>query len=303
MTESIEMLSIKLAALPGDAAQRKLPSAVRERWQPLRGGLLNLYRYDYEEFHYEEGHLLLRGNNGTGKSRVIALQLPFLLDGEVASHRVEPDGDPAKRMEWNLLLGKYNERLGYTWIEFGRRHPDGKSEYLTLGCGLSAVAGRGLVGKWFFITTQRIGAELFLQSPSGQALTKDRLLEELGPHGQLFTTARDYRRAVDQALFKLGEQRYSALVDLLIQLRQPQLSRQLDEKKLSAALSEALPPLSFEILADVAEAFRGLEAEREVLAEYSTASRGVTAFLTEYRRYAQIAVRRRAEAVCAAQAA
>lgn len=43
-----------------------LPSPGLGRWQPLRCGLLNLYRYDYEEFHFEQGRLLLRGNNGTG---------------------------------------------------------------------------------------------------------------------------------------------------------------------------------------------------------------------------------------------
>ena len=88
-----------------------LPEPGRDRWQPLRGGLINIYRYDHEEFHYEDGHLLLRGNNGTGKSRILALQLPFLLDGEVGSFRVEPDKDPAKKIEWNLLMDKYPERL------------------------------------------------------------------------------------------------------------------------------------------------------------------------------------------------
>ena len=63
-----------------------------------------------------------RGNNGTGKSKVLALTLPFLLDGDLSPSRVEPDGDREKKMEWNLLLGgKYEERLGYTWLEFGRR--------------------------------------------------------------------------------------------------------------------------------------------------------------------------------------
>src|SRR5881397_4299107 len=109
-----------------EAHTRSLPFPSRQRWQPLRSGLINLYRYDREEFHYEEGRLLLRGNNGTGKSRVLALQLPFLLDGEVAPHRLEPDGDPAKKIEWNLLLGKHSDRLWYTWIEFGRRDDNGR---------------------------------------------------------------------------------------------------------------------------------------------------------------------------------
>ena len=104
-----------------------LPQPRRERWQPLRSGIVNLYRYDCEEFHYEEGRLLLRGNNGTGKSRVLALQLPFLFDGDVTPERLEPDADPSKKIEWNLLMGRYPDRTGYTWIEFGRRDENGPS--------------------------------------------------------------------------------------------------------------------------------------------------------------------------------
>src|SRR5690606_32210789 len=130
-----------------------------------------------------QGHLILRGNNGTGKSRVMALQLPFLLDGRLASNRVEPDADPSKKMEWNLLMGRHNERLGYTWIEFGRLVPTDNNgeehgdlswspsappycngengrvplrgqtqQFVTLGCGLSATKGSGMREPWFFIT-------------------------------------------------------------------------------------------------------------------------------------------------------
>ncbi len=280
-----------------------LPTPRRERWQPLRGGLLNLYRYDDEEFHYRDGHLLLRGNNGTGKSRVLALQLPFLLDGEVSSHRIEPDRDPAKRIEWNLLLGKYPDRLGYTWIELGRRDDGGADRYLTLGCGLQAIAGRGLVGKWFFLTDRRVGEDLFLQTENRQPLSKVRLTEVLGERGELFTTAAKYRAAVDRRLFHLGTERYNALVNLLIQLRQPQLSRKLDEAKLSAALSEALQPLNAGLLDDVAEAFRSLEDDRLTVERLEAAHRGVEVFLHSYRRYTQIAARRRAEGVRGTHAA
>jgi uncharacterized protein (TIGR02680 family) len=276
------------------ASAAVLPVADSRRWQPMRGGLLNLYRYDYEEFRYEQGRLLLRGDNGTGKSRVLALQLPFLLDGEVASHRLEPDGDPAKRIEWNLLLGKHQDRLGYTWLEFGRRDDHGGRHYVTLGAGLRAVDGRGLVGKWFFLTSRRIGEDLFLQSAAGPALTRERLAEAMGDRGEIFTSASAYRKAVDAALFKLGEHRYEALVDLLIQLRQPQLSRQLDERRLSVALGEALAPVAPAIVADVAESFRSLEADRGALEAFQAASRGVEQFLDGYRRYTRVAARRRA---------
>src|SRR5438552_6049190 len=59
----------------------------------------------------------------------------------------------------------------------------------------------------------------------------------------LYDRAADYRRAVDEHLFGLGPHRYEALVNLLVQLRQPQLSKKPDEKLLSRALTEALPPL------------------------------------------------------------
>src|SRR5690606_38901311 len=75
------------------AAVTALPEPTRSRWQPLRLGLVELYHYDVEEFEFRDGHLLLRGNNGTGKSKVLSLTLPFLLDADLRSSRVEPDGD------------------------------------------------------------------------------------------------------------------------------------------------------------------------------------------------------------------
>ncbi|MGX7827255.1 TIGR02680 family protein [Actinokineospora sp. 24-640] len=267
------------------------------RWQPLRAGLVDIFYYDIEEFHFHDGRLLLRGNNGTGKSKVLALVLPFLLDGELAPHRVEPDGDRNKRMEWNLLLGgrhPHTERLGYTWLEFGRLLADGTAEYRTVGCGLKAVAGRGIARHWFFVTSQRVGSELSLVSPTRVALTRERLREAVDGFGTVYDTATEYRRAVDETFFRFGQRRYEALVNLLIQLRQPQLSKRPDEKLLSRALTEALPPLDPALVTTVAEAFRGLEEERDALRGLTEAETAAKAFLGHYRRYARVAAKRRA---------
>lgn len=274
-----------------------LPSPQRDRWQPLRSGVLNLYRFDYEEFHFADGRVLLRGNNGSGKSRVLALQLPFLLDGETSPARVEPDGDPAKRIEWNLLMGRYPDRTGYTWIEFGRRDSEGVDHYLTLGCGLRAVAGHsGLHSRWFFLTSQRVGRDLFLQNHQRTPLGRDRLAEALGSSGRIFQKAEDYRRSVDAALFGLGS-RYGALIELLIRLRRPQLTRKLDENELPEALSEALPTIPAAIVDEVAESFRSLQADRDTVRGFVAAQGAVVAFLAEYTGYIRIALRRRAAAV------
>ncbi|GLW62400.1 hypothetical protein Arub01_06440 [Actinomadura rubrobrunea] len=275
----------------------RLPEPTSERWKPLRAGLVDIFYYDAEEFWFHDGRLLLRGNNGTGKSKVLALTLPFLLDGELAPHRVEPDGDRQKRMEWNLLLGgrhPYPERLGYTWLEFGRRAADGTTEFRTIGCGLKAVSGRGIARHWFFVTDQRPGRDLHLVSATGVALSREKLREAVEGRGMVYDKASDYRRAVDETLFGLGAHRYEALVNLLIQLRQPQLSKRPDERLLSRALTEALPPLSPTLIATVAEAFRGLDEEREALRSLNEARTAAEAFLRHYRRYARIAAKRAA---------
>lgn len=279
-----------------------LPAPTRQRWQPLRLGLVELYHYDVEEFWFRDGHLLLRGNNGTGKSKVLSLTLPLLLDANLSASRVEPDGDRGKRMDWNLLMNKrYERRIGYTWIEFGRCDAQGRTLTLTLGCGLRAVAGRATVDPWFFITDQRVRADLWLTTPERVALSRERLIEAIGTRGQVFENAQAYRRAVDERLFRLGTERYAALVDTLIQLRQPQLSKDPDEERLSEALTQSLRPLDRAALEDVAEAMNELDDIRRNLEEIEAMRKAVAAFATRYRRYAQVATRRRARILRQAQ--
>lgn len=289
------------------AVRPALPEPQRERWQPLRLGLVELFHYDSEEFWFRDGHLLLRGNNGTGKSKVLSLTLPFLFDANLRSGRIEPDGDNGKKMAWNLLLNSYPRRIGYTWIEFGRRAADGSTHYVTLGAGLSAVAGRSQVESWFFILADgddggaRIGRDLWLTNAQGVVLTRERLREAIEGCGQLFDTANSYRRAVDERLFQIGQRRYDALMDTLIQLRQPQLSRKPDEAGLSHALTEALPPLPQELLTDVAVALNQLEEDRRQLDDVRALEGAVKRFDQRYRIYASMLSRRQARELRQAQ--
>jgi uncharacterized protein (TIGR02680 family) len=286
-----------------DDTRAALPRPHLPRWQPLRLGLVELFHYDSEEFWFRDGHLLLRGNNGTGKSKVLSLTLPFLFDAQLKPARIEPDGDPGKKMAWNLLLGRYERRMGYAWIEFGRVDADGTAHFLTLGCGLSATAARPQVDSWFFLLEgSRIGQDFWLIGPTRVVLTRERLRDTLEPlGGQLFSTAAEYRRAVDERLFHLGPVRYAALMDTLIQLRQPQLSKKPDEANLSQALTEALPPLPTDLLADVADALSRLEEDRRELAEYEALERAVGQFSQRYRRYAATQARRKARDLRSAQ--
>ena len=289
-----------------------LPEPQRERWQPLRLGLVELFHSDSEEFWFRDGHLLLRGNNGTGKSKVLSLTLPFLCDAQLRPSRIEPDADNGKRMSWNLLMGTYPRRIGYSWIEFGRVDAQGNKHYLTLGAGMSAVAGKTAVDSWFFLlegagegNDPRIGQDLWLTNDQKVVLTRERLRDALEGQGrgQVFDTAQSYRRAVDERLFHLGTKRYDALMDTLIQLRQPQLSKKPDENGLSHALTEALPPMPSELLADVAEALNQLEEDRKQLEETRQLEQAVRHFEQRYRSYAGTLTRRQAKELRQAQTA
>jgi len=293
-----------------ESSRPALPEPRRERWQPLRLGLIELFHYDSDEFWFHDGHLLLRGNNGSGKSKVLSLTLPLLFDAYLRPSRVEPDGDAGKKMAWNLLMGgRHDRRIGYSWIEFGRRGPDGRVRYLTLGVGLLAVAGRAQVESWFFLLEgdddspdPRIGQDFWLTTADRHALTRERLREALAGRGLMFEhNVQGYRRAVDERLFHLGTHRYAALMDTLIQLRQPQLSKRPDENGLSNALSESLPPLPADLLGDIAEALNQLEEDRTQLEDIRRLEQAVTRFEQRYRIYAGMLARRQARELRQAQ--
>jgi uncharacterized protein (TIGR02680 family) len=273
-----------------------LPKAITQRFQPLRSGLLNLFKYQDQEFWFEKGRLLVRGNNGTGKSRVLALQLPFLFDGEIASRRVEPDSDPARQMAWHLLMeDQFEQRTGYTWIEFGRLDEQGAERYITLGCGMKAVkGGDNQPSRWYFITTKRIGAGLALQDASTPR-SAERLHEALDANDFFTKTAKDYRAEINRRLFGLSGSAYAALIELLIRLRAPQLSKKLDEKTLFEALSNALPSLAADVVDQVANSFKQLEDLRQQYQTLKELQESLRQFRSGYQTYLQTLLIRRAD--------
>lgn len=91
------------------------------------------------------------------------------------------------------------------------------------------------------------------------------------------------------------------LMDTLIQLRQPQLSKKPDEASLSAAPTEALPPLSSDLFTDVSDAFNQLEEDRRQPQDYQDLARSVGHFSDRYGIYARTQTRRQARGLRGAQ--
>ncbi|MFF3735838.1 TIGR02680 family protein [Streptomyces sp. NPDC002566] len=253
------------AAAPAQGAE-----ATRSRWQPHRAGILNVWRYYDETFTFHQGRLLLRGQNGSGKSKALELLLPFLFDASLRPNRLSTFGGSERTMHWNLLgegaSGK--TRVGYVWMEFRRVGEDGTERWFGCGARLQASVHTSTVHADYFTTGSRLAHPdgVLLVNEAGQPLTRAALAQALGERGDVHASATDYRTAVRRELFAgMGEQRYESLLSALLQLRQPKLSERLDPSLLSILLSRALPPLGEGEIAELAEGFERLDRQREHL--------------------------------------
>ncbi|USX48771.1 SbcC/MukB-like Walker B domain-containing protein [Lentzea sp. HUAS12] len=233
-----------------------------DRWQPSRAGIINVWRYYDEIFSFYQGRLLLRGPNGTGKSKALELLLPYLFDANLRPHRLSTFGSADRTMHWNLM-GEGNQgstRVGYVWLEF--QHGE---EWFTCGARLQATTNTTNVSATYFTTSLRVG-DLALVNEAGRPLTTTDLTAAIGEHGVVHTSPADYRHTVRTTLFPgVTEQRYDSLITALLQLRTPKLSERLDPSVLSSLLSKALPPLDQSDLTEIAEGFERLDRQREGL--------------------------------------
>ncbi|MFI6097799.1 TIGR02680 family protein [Lentzea sp. NPDC051213] len=233
-----------------------------DRWQPSRAGIINIWRYYDEIFTFHQGRLLLRGPNGTGKSKALELLLPYLFDANLRPHRLSTFGSADRTMHWNLM-GEGNQgstRVGYVWLEFQQGE-----QWFTCGARLQATTNTSNVTATYFTTSMRVG-DLALVNEAGRPLTRTDLVAAIGDHGVVHASPADYRRTVRTTLFPgVSEQRYDSLITALLQLRTPKLSERLDPSVLSSLLSKALPPLDQSDLTEIAEGFERLDRQREEL--------------------------------------
>ncbi|HVX22248.1 MAG TPA: TIGR02680 family protein [Acidimicrobiales bacterium] len=287
-----------MAVIEHLSAAPHLPRPRPGRMRPLRAGIRNVWEYDDQEFWFSDGRLILRGQNTAGKSKALELLLPFVLDGDVRSERLDPFGSKAKTMYWNLI--EFSDRptaIGYCWVEFGRVDGDGVEQFTTCVVGLRGVRSAGKrVDTWFAVTPARVGVDLEL-APGGVPLTREQFRAALPERSVPSDAARDHRAAVDHALFGLGPDRYDALLHLLLQLRRPKLSEKLDMIRLGEYLSDALPPLERHRMESLASAFARLDEDTDEIERLEASAARLHTFLDDYRVHAAVQTRLRADAV------
>lgn len=252
-----------------------------------------MWDYRDEEFCFADGWLILRGPNGSGKTKALEVLFPFVFDGRIDPKRLNPFAAEDRTMKSNLLFRGGENAVGYVWLELRRRDT---GEFVTLGVGLHAVRHRDTPVRWHFVTDGRVGTDFSLITDDDRPMTRKQLAEEIG-EASLYASATDYRAAIDQRLFGLGRERYEQLLTLILTLRRPQLAKNLDPVKLSDTLTDGLRPVDDDLIAEAARSFDDMEAVAATLEGLTAADEATRAFLASYATYLRTHARSAADAL------
>ncbi|MGI5246483.1 TIGR02680 family protein [Dactylosporangium sp. CA-139066] len=266
------------------------------RFAPTRAGIINLWDYRDEEFIFVDGWLVLRGPNGSGKTKALEVLFPFVLDGRIEPRRLNPFAGEDRTMKSNLLYRGQESAHGYVWMEFG----DGSSS-VTIGIGLRAHRHNDRVTRWHFVADGRVGVDLSLLDAEDRPVSRKDLIEQLGTDAVRDSTE-EYRQLVDARLFGLGSARYEQLLDLVLTLRKPQLAKDLNPAELSRTLQRGLRPVEDHLLTEAARSFDDMEAVARTLEGLVAADAATSAFLGVYATYLRTHARAAADALSARRA-
>ena len=261
---------------------------MNSRWQANKIGLINFWYYDEQEFPFVKGRILLRGSNGSGKSVTMQSVVPLLLDGNMSPERLDPFGSRDRKMSSYLLEeddGR-DERTGYLYLEFKRKDSE---TYMTVGMGIRARRGKPL-DKWYFGLTdgRRVGKDFYLYKDMGEKVTlsKKELENRIGTGGRVIDRQVDYMDYVNRQIFGFDTpDEYKELVDLLIQLRTPKLSKDFKPSVINDILSDSLQPLSDEDLRPMSEAIENMDTMNMNLKSRKEAKQAAEKINTVFNKY------------------
>ncbi|TDP41104.1 SbcC/MukB-like Walker B domain-containing protein [Nocardia ignorata] len=253
------------------------------RFVPTRAGIVNLWDYRDQEFCFADGRLVLRGPNGSGKTKALEVLFPFVLDGRIEPRRLNPFAGEERTMKSNLLYRKQESAYSYVWMEFARGSWE-DPEVVTVGIGMRATRSSDKVTRWYFVADGRAGVDFSLIGPDDRPLTRKQLAEQIGSDA-IVDRPVEYRAAIDARMFGLGMQRYDQLINLILTLRRPQLAKNLDPRGLSQALTDGLRPLDEQLILDAARSFSDMEEVGRTLDGLVQADTATRRFVDVYRKY------------------
>ncbi len=271
---------------------------MNNRWKMNRIGFVNFWLYDEEDFEFVDGKLLLRGQNGSGKSITTQSFIPFVLDGDRTPSRLDPFGSSDRRMEYYFLGedGK-DESTGYLYLEFKKDNTD---EYRTIGIGQRAKRGKAM-DFWGFVLSdnRRIGYDIWLYKEVGTSrlpYDKRELKALLGEQNFFTDSQSDYKKHVNRYIFGFRkEEQYELFIRLLVKVRAPKLSKEFKPTKVYDILNDSLQTLTDEDLRAMVDAMEKMDEIQDSLDMLNRAFADVKIIRNEYTRYNQYMLAKKAE--------
>lgn len=269
-----------------------------ERWKMNRIGFVNFWLYDEETFEFVDGKLLLRGQNGSGKSITTQSFIPFVLDGDRTPNRLDPFGSSDRRMEYYFLgeEGK-EESTGYLFLEFKKEE---SGEYRTIGIGQRAKRGKPM-DFWGFVILdgRRIGYDLWLYKEVGTTkipYDKREMKAEIGEDNFFTDSQSEYKKYVNQYIFGFRKaEQYEQFIRLLVKVRAPKLSKEFKPTKVYDILNDSLQTLTDEDLRVMVDAMEKMDEIQDSLEMLNRAFSDVKIIRNEYIRYNQYMLAKKAQ--------
>ena len=280
---------------------------MQERWRMNKLGFVNFWLYDWEEFPFSEGRLLLRGENGAGKSVTTQSFIPFMLDGDLRPYRLDSFGSKDRKMAYYLLGEEKEESTGYLYLEFIK--PEHRL-YRTLVVGLRARRSSSTVEFWGFCLSdgRRIGTgpeDFALFETKGSqhiSLTKQEVHNRFGDGENWVERGSDYKQMVNRILFGCAEmEQYDRLLRLLIQLRKPKLSKDFSPRLVQEILNASLQPLSEEDIAPMVNSMEKMDTIQHRLEALGQSLQEARLLRNEYTRYNQYVLGKKGQYYLAAR--
>lgn len=265
------------------AAAGGLPHPHRERWQPLRAGVVNLWEFEAAEYWYAGGWAQLMGRNETGKSSLMALTtlIPWLADtssdkidtlgrsGKQFSYYVKPTGADGDRRDASASFFH-----GWLWVEYGRV-VDGTEDFFTTLLYASARSATGRVAlEWCTARGGRVREDLRLTQ--GREVQQPKAITD--PRFTPHPSALAYKGEVADRLLGSSIDKLEIIGKILKVTRTPKLGAHLDVRFVTDHLRSSLPELRRGELQQLAQGWDQLDQIRNDLQRTQEAADTVARF-------------------------
>jgi hypothetical protein len=258
------------------------------QFQPSRLILLNCWVFGYQEFPFVDGHLVLNGGNGSGKTTALTAAMPVALFGTTGAGALDTMDGRARTVEY-LVLGSQDDERDKLYIETGRSThilwefvQPSTGRYLTVGqilsgsrAGTGGAAGKLEKRSVIIRDGRRVGKTLRLwdldatgvMQPWTAPEVAERLVDPTLPSSRrnLVTENMDeYRRAVAHDIFGTDQVREVIAYERTLRaMRRPMLNnKEFKPEDVAEMLRQSLPELDANILDQLDSSLNGLDQIR-----------------------------------------